>query len=99
MEYLINPNHFNKYFKLDEEADEELSNDKIFYRKRIINCIKEMFKGEFANKSLEDNFNIYIKTLIIHLKELDIKEILQEDYKDLSNNNILTREKDEYLNN
>ena len=88
LEYLINPLHYNKYYKKDEELDKELLNDKIFYKKRIINCIKEMLRGEFVNKSLEENFNIYIRTIIIYLKEVDRKDILQKDYIDLSNNNI-----------
>lgn len=92
IECLINPAHYKKYFKNDTETDIEFLNDKKFYRKRIINCMKEMFNGNFPNKSSEDNFNIYIKTIILYLKELDYKEILQEDYKDLSDNLITERE-------
>ena len=88
LEYLINPAHYNKYYKNNKEIDEELINDKIFYRKRIINCIKQMLKGNFADKVLEDNFNIYVKTIIIHLKEIDTKDILQASYEDFSNNLI-----------
>ena len=44
-----------------------------------------MLDGKFLNKSLEENFNLYIKSLVVYLKELDFKDILQEDYKDLSN--------------
>lgn len=86
LEYLINPEQYKKYYNKNNNIDNEFDNDKIFYRKRIINLIKEMFKGNFDNKSLEDNFNDYIKNIIIHLKRIDTKDILQQYYIDISNN-------------
>ena len=99
IEYLINPILYNKFFKNNTESDDEFLNDKKFYKKRIINCIKDMFNGEFPNRSSEENFNIFIKTIIIYLKELDYKEILQEEYKDLSDNFINKNSIDLYIKN
>ena len=81
LEYLINPDLFNKHIIKSKNIDiKEFENDKQFYRKRIVGLVKEMLKGNFENNNLKDNFNSYIESLIIYFKEIDRKDLLQEYY-------------------
>ena len=94
LEYLINPDLFNKHIIKSKNLDrKEFENDKQFYRKRIVGLVKEMLKGNFENNNLKDNFNNYIESLIIYFKEIDRKDLLQEYYLDLSLNFSNTKEK------
>ena len=94
LEYLINPDLFNKHIIKSKNIDiKEFENDKQFYRKRIVGLVKEMLKGNFENNNLKDNFNSYIESLIIYFKEIDRKDLLQEYYLDLSLNFSNTKEK------
>ena len=94
LEYLINPDLFNKHIIKSRNVDiKEFENDKQFYRKRIVGLVKEMLKGNFENNNLKDNFDSYIESLIIYFKEIDRKDLLQEYYLDLSLNFSNTKEK------
>ena len=52
LEYLINPDLFNKHIIKSGNVDKkEFENDKQFYRKRIVGLVKEMLKGNFENNN------------------------------------------------
>lgn len=90
LEYLINPDildkHTKRSLKQGKKIKEEFENDTIFYRKRVIGIIKEMIKGNYKNEYLKENFENYLRTLIVYFKETDSKDLLQEYYLDFSFN-------------
>jgi hypothetical protein len=62
--------------------------EKRFYRKRILNITRELFANEINNIELKNTFNNYVKSIINYLKFIDKKDILQEEYLDLSSNDV-----------
>ena len=96
LEYLMNPQHFNKYInEKNVEKEETRNKDKIFYKKRIIFLTKQMLKDDFPNNELRKNFEDYLDSLIDHFKIIDKQDILQEEYKYMNN----TDENNQYENN
>ena len=62
--------------------------DKKFYKKRIINITKELFKNNIVDKHLQNNFDNYVKSCINYIKFIDKKDIIQEKYNDMSNDDL-----------
>ena len=69
--------------------------DKKFYKKRILDLNKKLFRNEIQDKELIKHFDIYVNTCIKYLKVLDTTDLLQKQYKnmdllesDSSNNDI-----------
>ena len=85
LKYLMNKANYEKYAILNPVNSTEHAEDKEFYRKRIVNFTKEMFKATDNTKDLNINkvFESYVRHLINHFKELDRKDILQNDYKNV----------------
>jgi len=89
LQYLINPSIINKHTQKEEnDLKLEFKEDKEFYRKRIFKLFKDMLNDKFENEILRDYYEEYISSLINYLKEVDTKDLLQEDYMDLSLNKI-----------
>ena len=59
--------------------------DKKYYRKRILSITRELFANEIDNIELKNTFNHYVKSIINYLKFIDKKDILQEEYCELNN--------------
>ena len=94
LEFLMNPEHYDKYIKNFSKDNEEFLKDKEFYKKRIINLTKKLFNDNLENQQIKILFEMYIKNLIIYFKEIDTKDIIQKVYKnlnlsDISNNLII----------
>ena len=86
LEYLINPQRYKKYSDAQEESNiEEIKRDRKFYKKRIIDLTKKMLKEEYPNNDLKMLFDKYLVGVIDHIKFLDKKDCMQEEYKDISN--------------
>ena len=68
--------------KNDHCNDNNLINDKKFYKKRILDLTKKLFRNEVEDTQLANCFNSYIKSCIIYLKFLDKKDIIQKKYDD-----------------
>ena len=83
LKYLMNPIHYDRYLEETTESNKEFLVDKKFYRKRIINITKNMFKDQFESDHLKDIFDLYIQNLISYFKEIDTKDIIQREYKHL----------------
>ena len=83
LKYLMNPAHYDRYCEESEQSNDDFLADKKFYRKRVINITKNMFKEEFENDSLKGIFDLYIQNVIDYFKELDTKDILQREYEHL----------------
>ena len=81
--YLINPNyHFKKDALLKKITPSK--GDKKFYKKRIMEQTREMFRGCFLNDNINNVFDNYINTLIEYFKMIDEKDIIQCDYLEYS---------------
>ena len=86
----MNKANYEKYAILNPVNKTEYAEDKEFYRKRIVNFTKEMFKAvdnlndlNNTDRNINKVFESYVRHLIAHFKELDRKDILQNDYKDI----------------
>jgi hypothetical protein len=86
LEYLLNPNMLikNNQSFLDTKLDKDIK----FYRKRISQLTKDMIKGNYPNNDLQIIFQKYASELIYYFKQQDTKDIYQQEYIDLSLNNI-----------
>ena len=82
LEYLLNPSLYDKIMSKKESSEELICKDILFYRKRIAKLTKDMAKGVYINDSLKTIFIDYATTLIYYLKQLDEKDIIQEEYGD-----------------
>lgn len=88
LEYLLNPNLYEKINKRNNPVDNQIYKDAIFYRKRICQLTKDMCKGEYINNNFKNIFLAYANNIIYYLKQIDTEDIYQKDYNDLSNNSI-----------
>lgn len=90
--YLTNPIYktdVSKKQKTDSEVAADEATDRRFYRKRIMELTRSMFKKPHPDRELREMFDDYIRTCVTHLKTADIHDILQKDYPpDISNNTL-----------
>jgi len=98
LEYFVNKNHISVLNKNEEIKSKTFEKEKKFYKKRIIDLTKNLFRDEIADSTLKNSFNTYIKTSINYLNFLDKREIIQgnkpEDEIKINNN----LENKEYVN-
>lgn len=85
---LMNKDQYKNCLK--NNSKEINKNDKKFYRKRIYNLAKELLlsKEEPPNlfSDVKYSFDIFIKSCIHYFKSLDSNDIIQDDYKNLDDN-------------
>lgn len=62
--------------------DGNFNAEKKFYKKRILDLTKRMFRGETEELHIKPNFNNYLKVCISYLKSKDRNDIIQEKYED-----------------
>ena len=80
--YLTNPNFKLKYNKqIKKLVNEE---DLKFYRKRVLQETKDMLRGNRITTVIDNAFENFVNELIKHYKFIDKKQIIQNEYKDLS---------------
>jgi hypothetical protein len=84
LEYLLNPNLYEKINNQKNTNDNLIFKDILFYRKRICQITKEMCKGQYIDDTFKQIFINYAHTIIYYLKHLDEKDILQSDYEGLT---------------
>ena len=83
MEYLINPEQQKKINK--KQNKNSINNNEIkFYRKRLIQLTKDLLIGSVSNTNLESAFDSYIKEGIKYLKFIDKKDIIQDEYLEVT---------------
>lgn len=86
LQYLLNPNIYDKINSNKEEKDDNLEKyDK--YKKKIFKLTEDMFNNKFLNDQLKEEFNNYCKNLIYHIKNEELKNIIQDEYKDFKPKN------------
>jgi hypothetical protein len=84
LDCLLNKSQYEKYLRRNLTKSIN-NNDKKFYRKRICNLTKELFKEENSNNIPPDIkyvFDNYIKICINYFKVMDRSDIIQEEYKE-----------------
>lgn len=80
LEFLMNPALYKKYVTKElPTSKEEIK----FYRRRILQMSRNMFKENTYPPSLRGAFEEYIKLAVVHFKTEDKKDILQEEYDHL----------------
>ena len=99
LEILLNPILYDRINNSNYNSNELISQNILFYKRRICKITKDMCKGEFINDNFKKLFINYATTIVYYLKHLDEKDILQSDYIDLNmldnsytninNNNII----------
>lgn len=86
LQYLLNPNIYDKINTNKEENNDNLEKyDK--YKNKILNLTEEMLNNKFLNNQLKIDFNNYCKNLIYHIKNEELKNIIQDEYKDFKPKN------------
>jgi hypothetical protein len=107
IQYLLNPHLENYLLKSGTKVNDDFNNDVKFYKKRIVQYVKDFCK-DINNNSFKINNNdkanyacfIFIKNLIEDYKFNDRKDILQEDYEEYNiNSNFILENNTENDNN
>ena len=94
LEYLSNPAIYEKYkIKKKIENDEGFKKEKKFYKKRIIQLTKNLYNDNIQEYNvplieIKNLFNKYVHESVELLKLIDNNDCLQEEYIDLSYNDI-----------
>jgi hypothetical protein len=78
--YLMNPAHLGILNKTDDERVNLLQKDIKFYKKRIQQATRDMIKGTYVSRDLNNSFMAYAQMLVSHFKMTDERDILQEAY-------------------
>lgn len=91
LSYFANKSQFHSVLKKSESInDKRFINDKKFYKKRIIDLTKRLFREEEKDIQLSHFFNIYVKSCVNYLKFLDKGDIIQEKYGLIDEDNRIT---------
>ena len=81
LSYFANKSQYTSILKKTEENnDKKFINDKKFYKKRVLDMTKRLFREEETNTQLIGFFNTYVKSCDNYLKFLDKSDIIQEKY-------------------
>lgn len=81
LSYFANKSQYTSILKKTEENnDKKFINDKRFYKKRVLDLTKRLFREEEPNTQLIGFFNTYVKSCVNYLKFLDKSDIIQEKY-------------------
>ena len=92
--FLVNPQYSRsthesiKNFTPDELV--QFNIDRRFYRKRIISITREMFKKNDYPEDIVELHNSYVKQLVEYFKLGDRKDIIQEDYDDIKEEDCIS---------
>ena len=85
LQYFMNRNKFEKPItNIDgENPNCILSKERKFYRKRIIQMAKDLFKQDAPNDSIKSAHDAFILNCISYFKFLDTNDTIQEEYDGL----------------
>jgi hypothetical protein len=95
LEYLLNKQQYEKYKQstTGQKANIRYTKDKKFYRKRIADIVRELCLNENEsdkkyNPDIQFAFDQFAKTCIHYFKQVDKRDIIQEDFSaiDLGDN-------------
>lgn len=93
LHYLTNPSYSHEINESEKTEETEItkSNERRFYRRRIIAFTREMFHNPIQIFSIKNAFEEYAQTVITHLKMIDTEEIIQTEYEGLQVKNVSDR--------
>ena len=74
---------YNKTQKVENKNILVSEEDREFYKKRVYQMTKELLRGKKINSIIDESFNEFLNVSIKHLKFVDKKDIIQNDYKDI----------------
>ena len=90
MDTMMNMEAYTKYLKRKQLTsgikDQSDAVERKFYRRRILDLTKEMFRGSHRAESginstgVESAFETYIRACIMHFKFIDLADVLQTEY-------------------
>ena len=90
LNYFSNKSQFNSILKKTELMnDKKFITDKKFYKKRVLDLTKRLFRDEEVNGLLFNSFNVYINNCIKYLKFEDKRDIIQDKYASMDEATIL----------
>ena len=85
LEYLMNPNQYDKIIK-KHIKDINVNNDELdFYKERILQVTQDMLSGNTNNNTIHSYFLDYVQNLIGYFNFQDKYDYIQEEYKDVIN--------------
>ena len=90
LEYFTNKTQYENILKKNDTSnDRYYAKNKKFYKKRILDLTKRLFRDELneEDKQLKSGFDNYVKSCINYLEFLDKRDIMQNKY-DSSDNNM-----------
>ena len=99
MDTMMNMEAYTKYLKRKQLTsgikDQSDANERKFYRRRILDLTKEMFRGghrtEIGNDSdIKSAFETYIRACIMHFKFIDLADVLQTEYAGMNTAVLVT---------
>lgn len=100
METMMNMEAYTKYLKrkqlTSDIKDQSDANERKFYRRRILDLTKEMFRGSHRAESginstgVESAFDTYIRACIMHFKFIDLADVLQTEYAGMNTAELVT---------
>ena len=83
LEYFLNKSQYQELVKKrDIFNDKNFKSEKKFYKKRILDLTKKLFRNEIEDFQLNNVFNGYIKSCCNYLKFQDKKDFIQEGYSE-----------------
>ena len=84
LQYFIN-NKFGKSISSENENPSltVTNTERKFYKKRILQLIKDLFKKQAPNDLLQSTFNSFVFSSISYFKSIDTSEVMQEEYQDI----------------
>jgi hypothetical protein len=93
MDTMMNMEAYTKYLKRKQLTsgikDQSDACERKFYRRRILDLTKEMFRGSHRTENgtnstgVESAFETYIRACIMHFKFIDLADVLQTEYADM----------------
>ena len=89
LNYFANKLQYNSIIEKNNRSnDNNFILEKKFYKKRIIDLTKKLFKSDGYESEIRNHFDNYVKSCIVHLKSIDKSDILQANYTNM--NDIIT---------
>jgi hypothetical protein len=100
MDTMMNMEAYTKYLKRKQLTsgikDQSDANERKFYRRRILDLTKEMFRGGHRAENgtnstgVESAFETYIRACIMHFKFIDLADVLQTEYAGMNTAALVT---------
>ena len=89
LDCLLNKKMFNNHIR-SQKCRQLNKEDQIFYKKRIINLLKEMLSEKCDNElspEVKYTYNNFLNATINYFKTIDNNEVIQTEYNSINNDN------------